>query len=240
MGSGQCQNAESPSPQMSTSRYLPLLQMAQSWSPAPFSWHQGSACSEQLGVAAGQDKETRPCCNLLIFCRSCSAWPINKQLPRAQPNSFLSLHVSQWRNEHYMAINWRMYKEHKGNSTTYMTKVNAYFKKDLRIKRKCTFGIGMLLYGNICCYMELSKKMWRMQTHLIHVHFLYQEIVKCQFKRLQNSLGFSVSIPLQEGAEKASSEVGHTECSRLGQPASIQVFQKTGQSACRTINAYFH
>lgn len=97
-----------------------------------------------------------------------------------------------------------------------MTKVNTYFKKWLRIKRKRTFGIGILLSGNIRCYRELSKIMCQMQTYLIHVHFLYQEKVSCQFKGLQNSLGLSISMPLQEGAKRASSEVRHAQRSRFG------------------------
>lgn len=51
--------------------------------------------------------------------------------------------------------------------------------------------------------------MWQMQTYLIHVHFLYQEKVRCQFKGLQNTLAFSISTPLQEGAERASSKAVH-------------------------------
>lgn len=54
-----------------------------------------------------------------------------------------------------------------------------------------------------------------MQTYLAHLHFLYQEKVRCQFKGLQNSLGFSISTPLQEGAKIDSSKVGHAQCSRL-------------------------
>lgn len=114
-------------------------------SPGPqplFSWHLGLAHSEQLGVAAGQDKETWPSCNFLVFCTSHSAQLINKQLPRVLLNSFFKppwepLYHSEGMSNGNKLKN--VQKNTGGNLQPIWFKWTHTLEKTLRIKRKRTF-----------------------------------------------------------------------------------------------------